>query len=46
MVRYAYDILKPFEDGLKMSGLYGPKVVPPEGADLQTMLLAVVGRVA
>jgi uncharacterized protein (TIGR03086 family) len=46
MVRFAYDILKPFEDGLKMSGLYGPKVVPPEGADLQAKLLAVTGRVA
>ena len=46
MVRFAYDTLKPFEDGLKMSGVYGPRVVPPEGADLQTKLLAVTGRVA
>lgn len=46
MVRFAYDTLKPFEDGLKMSGVYGPKVEPPEGADLQTKLLAVAGRVA
>jgi uncharacterized protein (TIGR03086 family) len=46
MARFAYDTLKPFEDGLKRSGLYGPKVEPPEGADLQTKLLAVTGRVA
>jgi uncharacterized protein (TIGR03086 family) len=46
MVRFAYDALKPFEDGLKISGMYGPKVVPPEGADLQTKLLAVAGREA
>jgi uncharacterized protein (TIGR03086 family) len=46
MVRVLYDTLKPFEDGLKASGVYGPKVEPPAGADLQTKLLAVTGRVA
>ena len=38
--------LKPKEDGLKATGLFGPTVVPPPGADKQTELLAVFGRVA
>jgi uncharacterized protein (TIGR03086 family) len=46
MVQVIYDTFKPFEDGLKRSGMYGPKVEPPEGADLQTKLLALTGRVA
>jgi uncharacterized protein (TIGR03086 family) len=46
MVQVLYENLKPFEEGLKASGMYGPKVEPPEGADLQTKLLAVTGRVA
>jgi uncharacterized protein (TIGR03086 family) len=46
LVRFAYDTLEPFEARLKASGLYGPKVEPPPGADLQTKLLAVTGRVA
>ena len=41
-----YDKYKPIEDGLKASGLFGPKVEPPPGADKQTQLLAVFGRVA
>jgi uncharacterized protein (TIGR03086 family) len=45
MVEALYGLIAPFEDGLKASGLFGPKVDPPEGADLQTKLLAVVGRV-
>jgi uncharacterized protein (TIGR03086 family) len=46
LVRVVYDTLKPFEEGLKATGLYGEKVEPPPGADLQTKLLAVTGRVA
>ena len=46
LVQVAFDTLKPYEAGLKASGLYGPKVEPPADADLQTRLLAVTGRVA
>jgi uncharacterized protein (TIGR03086 family) len=46
MVRVLYETVKPFEDGLKRSGVYGPKVEAPDSADLQTKLLAVTGRVA
>jgi uncharacterized protein (TIGR03086 family) len=46
MVQVLYDAFAPFEDQLKRSGVYGPKVVPPDGADLQTRLLALTGRVA
>jgi uncharacterized protein (TIGR03086 family) len=45
-VELLYERYKPIEDGLKASGLFGPKVVPPPGADTQTQLLAVFGRVA
>jgi uncharacterized protein (TIGR03086 family) len=31
---------------LKASGQYGDEVIPPEGADAQTRLLALFGRVA
>lgn len=41
-----YGYFKPKEDQLKASGAFGPKVVPPSGADKQTELLAVFGRVA
>lgn len=41
-----YERYKPMEDGMKASGLFGPKVEPPPGADKQTQLLAVFGRVA
>jgi uncharacterized protein (TIGR03086 family) len=34
------------EAALKSSGLFGDVVTPPDGADLQTRLLAVFGRVA
>ena len=36
----------PREDALKASGVFGDLVVPPEGADTQTRLLAIFGRVA
>jgi uncharacterized protein (TIGR03086 family) len=41
-----YERYKPIEDGLKATGLFGPKIDPPPGADKQTQLLAVFGRVA
>jgi uncharacterized protein (TIGR03086 family) len=46
LVEVCYSYVKPLEDGLKSSGLYGEKIQPPEGADTQTKLLAVVGRQA
>lgn len=44
LVEYCYEKSKPHEDSLKASGLFGDKVEPPEGADVQTKLLAVFGR--
>jgi uncharacterized protein (TIGR03086 family) len=41
-----YQRYKPIEDGMKATGLFGPKIDPPPGADRQTLLLAVFGRVA
>jgi uncharacterized protein (TIGR03086 family) len=40
-----HDELAPKEAELKASGLWGPTIVPPLGADIQTRLLAVMGRV-
>lgn len=39
-----YAFYGPLEDGLKASGLFGPKVEPPDDADVQMKLLAVMGR--
>lgn len=39
-----YARYQPLEPGLKASGLFGPQVDPPAGADVQTKLLAVMGR--
>lgn len=41
-----YERYKPIEDGMKATGLFGPKVEPPPGADRQTELLAIFGRVS
>lgn len=38
--------MRPFIADLKASGQYGDEVVPPDGADPQTRLLAMFGRVA
>jgi len=43
-VEVLYADLAPQEESLKASGLFGGKVVPPEGADQQTKLLAILGR--
>lgn len=40
-----FDAFKAKEEELKASGVFGSKVVPPSGADKQTQLLAVFGRV-
>ncbi len=44
LVERLYRESKPMEDMLKSSGMYGEKIEPPEGADTQTKLLAVMGR--
>jgi len=46
LVDALYEHYKPREDRLKASGLFGPKVEPPSGADRRTELLAVFGREA
>jgi uncharacterized protein (TIGR03086 family) len=45
-VEILYEKYKPIEDGLKATGMFGPKIEPPPGADRQAQLLAVFGRVA
>lgn len=40
-----YDELAPREAELKATGLWGDTIVPPPGADIQTRMLAVMGRV-
>jgi uncharacterized protein (TIGR03086 family) len=44
LVEVCFADLKPIEEALKGSGLYGEKVEAREGADTQSKLLAVVGR--
>ena len=46
LVRLVYEQVKPHAAALKASGLFGPDVTPPAGADQQTELLAIFGRVA
>jgi uncharacterized protein (TIGR03086 family) len=46
LVEVCYERSKPEEDRLKSFGVFGAKVVPPPGADRQTELLAIYGRVA
>jgi uncharacterized protein (TIGR03086 family) len=46
LVELVYVTVEPFMSSLKASGMYGEEVVPPEGADRQTQLLALFGRVA
>jgi uncharacterized protein (TIGR03086 family) len=45
-VAHAFEGLKPMDAMLRRPGVFGPKVEPPEGADLQTQVLAFVGRTA
>lgn len=44
LMEHVYAWAVPIEDMLKGSGAYGQKVEAPQGADLQTKLLAVFGR--
>jgi|SRR5215210_2275547 len=40
-----YEQMKPMEDEMKTWGVYGGRVEAPDGADVQTRLLALFGRV-
>lgn len=44
LVELLYGIMKPQEELLKGSGLFGEKIEPPPDADMQTKLLALMGR--
>jgi uncharacterized protein (TIGR03086 family) len=46
LVELVYQGVKDHVAELKASGLFGPSVTPPAGADRQTELLAIFGRVA
>lgn len=46
LVELVYTRMKPREQALKASGLFGRRIDPPPGADLRTRLLALYGRVA
>ena len=43
-VGHAFEGLKPIDAMLRQPGVFGPKVEPPEGADLQTQFLCFLGR--
>jgi len=43
-VEGAYSGLKPLDAMIRQPGVFGPKVEPPEGADVQTEFLAFLGR--
>ena len=43
-VGHAFEGLKPLDQMLRRPGVFGPKVEPPEGADLQTQFLCFLGR--
>jgi uncharacterized protein (TIGR03086 family) len=46
LVEHVLGQVEPNAAGLRATGLFGPDVTPPEGADRQTRLLAIFGRVA
>jgi uncharacterized protein (TIGR03086 family) len=46
LVSACWDVVTPQADLLKASGMFGTEVTPPEGADSETRLLALLGRVA
>ncbi len=43
-VRRAYDVLKPMDALIRQPGVFGPKLEPPPGADLQANFLYFLGR--
>jgi uncharacterized protein (TIGR03086 family) len=46
LVSACWDVVTPQLDLLQASGMFGTEVTPPEGADSETRLLALLGRVA
>ena len=43
-VRRAYEAMKPMDAMIRRPGVFGPKLEPPPGADLQTEFLYFLGR--
>jgi uncharacterized protein (TIGR03086 family) len=43
-VRHAYEVLKPMDAMMRRPGVFGPKLEPPAGADLQAEFLCFLGR--
>lgn len=43
-VRHAYEALKPMDAMIRQPNVFGPKLEPPSGADLQTEFLYFLGR--
>ncbi len=43
-VRRAYEALKPMDAMIRQPNVFGPKLEPPKGADLQTEFLYFLGR--
>jgi len=43
-VRHAYEVLEPMDAMIRQPKVFGPKVDPPPGADLQTQFLCFLGR--
>ncbi|HVA59204.1 MAG TPA: TIGR03086 family metal-binding protein [Mycobacteriales bacterium] len=43
-VSHAYEALKPMDDMIRQPNVFGPKLEPPAGADLQTEFLYFLGR--
>jgi uncharacterized protein (TIGR03086 family) len=43
-VRHAYETLKPMDTMIRQPNVFGPKLEPPSGADLQTEFLYFLGR--
>jgi uncharacterized protein (TIGR03086 family) len=43
-VQRAYEALKPMDDMIRQPGVFGSKLDPPEGADVQTEFLYFLGR--
>jgi uncharacterized protein (TIGR03086 family) len=43
-VRHSYEVLKPMDDMIRQPKVFGPKLDPPPGADVQTEFLYFLGR--
>jgi uncharacterized protein (TIGR03086 family) len=43
-VRHAYEVLEPMDEMIRRPKVFGPKLAPPPGADLQTEFLSFLGR--